>query len=513
MTDKILRCAIYTRKSTEDGLDQEFNSLDAQREACEAYIKSQNSQGWNIVPEHFDDGGFSGGDMNRPALKQLIKQVKAGRIKVIVVYKIDRLTRSLADFARLVELLDAHDASFVSVTQQFNTTTSMGRLTLNVLLSFAQFEREVTSERIRDKVAASKRRGMWMGGHPPLGYDIMNRKLVVNAREAASVKDIYRLALETRSLAKLEGRLGQLGVTAKKWKTQTNKIMGGGRLTRTTLNRLLRSPIYIGKVRQGDGLFDGEHEAIVDKALWITVQQMLDDARQVKRSKTNGKSDALLSGLLYDNTGNRMVPTHARKGKTIYRYYVSTPLVRGSNKRVGAISRVSAAKIDSAVIDTLEKAKHSPTDSDATELIRPVEQITLHRGELEIKLTDPKGHLSLLRVPIDLASGKSAIRLIQNDGANQRNEPLIKAIALAHSWRVKLEAGGYKSVISLGRTEGYSERYVWKTLRLAFLAPDIVEAILEGAQRAHLNLNKLNDIAFTGDWRSQRRALGFENRA
>lgn len=513
MTGKLIPCAIYTRKSTDEGLGQEFNSLDAQRESCEAYIRSQASEGWTIVKDRFDDGGFSGGNMDRPALMNLIKQIEAGRIKVIVVYKIDRLTRSLADFARLVEVLDEHEASFVSVTQQFNTTTSMGRLTLNVLLSFAQFEREVTGERIRDKVAASKRRGMWMGGHPPLGYDIMNRRLAINEAEAANVRSIFKLALEERSLARLVDRLRKEDLTAKKWKTQTGKMMGGGALTRTTLNRLLRSPVYLGKVRQGGSLYDGEHEAIIDEALWTSVQHMLDDARQLKRSKTNGRSNALLSGLLHDDAGNRMVPSHSRRGKTVYRYYVSTPLVRGSKKPVGAVSRISASRADSAVIGALEQAKLSSSDADATALMQHIKKITVHRDELDIQLKSSAGGPSLLRVPADLASGKSADRLIQTDGANQRNEPLIKAVARGASWRTKLETGVYPSVIALAKSEGYSERYVWKTLRLAFLAPDIVEAILDGRQLPHLTLRKLNDLPLDGDWRSQRRTLGFEPRA
>ncbi|MFC2950594.1 recombinase family protein [Marinicaulis aureus] len=513
MTGKLIPCAIYTRKSTDEGLDQEFNSLDAQRESCEAYIRSQASQGWTIVKDRFDDGGFSGGNMDRPSLKDLIRQIKAGRIKVIVVYKIDRLTRSLADFARLVEVLDEHGASFVSVTQQFNTTTSMGRLTLNVLLSFAQFEREVTGERIRDKVAASKRRGMWMGGHPPLGYDIMNRRLAANETEAANVRTVFKMALEEKSLARLVDRLRKEGLSAKKWKTQTGKMMGGGALTRTTLNRLLRSPVYLGKVRQGGSLYDGEHEAIVDEALWTSVQHMLDDARQLKRSKTNGKSNALLSGLLHDDAGNRMVPSHSRRGKTVYRYYVSTPLVRGSKKPVGAVSRINASRVDGAVIAALEQAKLSSSDTDATTLMQHVKKITVHRDELEIQLKGSAGGPLLLRVPADLTSGKSADRLIQTDSANRRNEPLIKAVALGASWRSKLENGEHESVIALAKSEGYSERYVWKTLRLAFLAPDIVEAILDGRQPAHLTLRKLNDLPLDGDWGSQRRTLGFEPRA
>jgi len=512
MTKKIIRCAIYTRKSTEDGLDQDFNSLDAQREACEAYIKSQQAEGWMSVEEHFDDGGFSGGDMNRPALKKLMRLVEEQRINTIVVYKIDRLTRSLADFARLVEVLDKNGASFVSVTQQFNTTSSMGRLTLNVLLSFAQFEREVTSERIRDKVAASKRRGMWMGGYPPLGYDIMNRRLVINQEEAESVNKIFKLALKVSSMTELRDQLAREGICTKQWKTQKGKLSGGSLFSLTTLNRLLRNPIYLGKIHQDNVLHDGDHDAIIKESLWQAVQDKLAEQGQLRRSRKNTKSNTLLSGLLYDDVGNRMVPSHAQRGKTRHHYYVSTPLIRGNKKQVGSISRVSAPKLDGAIIKAIEEAKIAPSSADAAKIISTIQKITLHHDEVEIQLNE-KASNQLIRTPNTLKSAKSDTRIIERSGANHRSEPLIKAVALGTHWRTKLEAGEYQSVIALGKSEGYSERYVWKTLRLAYLAPDIVEAIFEGRQPAHLNLRKLNGIAFTGDWRSQRRALGFETSA
>ncbi len=509
MTEKAVRCAIYTRKSTEDGLDQEFNSLDAQREACEAYIKSQASQGWKVVDERFDDGGFSGGNLERPAVKRLIDQVKKRRIQVIVVYKIDRLTRSLADFARLVEVLDQHDASFVSVTQQFNTTTSMGRLTLNVLLSFAQFEREVTSERIRDKVAASKRRGMWMGGHPPLGYDIMNRKLVVNEREAKTVRHIFTLACEIQSVAKLQERLATDGVTAKRWKTQTAKMMGGGPFTRSTLSRLLRNPVYLGKVRQAGALYEGEHEAIIDETLWGDVQRMLEDNVKNTRTAKNTKSNALLAGLLYDDAGNRMVPSHARKGETVYRYYTSAPLMRGSKAKVGAVSRVSAPRIECEIIDALNGAKIAPPGASEIKLLRLIDKIILHPAEIELRLNDGGCNGGLLRVAADLRSAKNGIRIIEEHGANQRSESLVKAIALAHDWRKQMERGSFQTIKALADAKGLSDSYVWKILRLSYLAPDIVEAILDGRQPSHLSLHQINAAKLSGDWNSQRRALDF----
>ena len=509
MSVEALRCAVYTRKSTDDGLEQEFNSLDAQREACEAYIKSQASQGWALVDDRFDDAGFSGGDLNRPAVTRLIDEVKRGRIQVIVVYKIDRLTRSLADFARLVEVLDAHGASFVSVTQQFNTTTSMGRLTLNVLLSFVQFEREVTGERIRDKVAASKRRGIWMGGHPPLGYDIVNRRLMVNKAEAECVKRIFQLALTERSLTRLADRLDAEGATAKKWETQTGKIMGGGALTRTTLSRLLRNPAYIGKVMQAGELFTGEQEAIVDRAVWDEVQLLLDANQPAVRSARNNKANALLTGLLYDDAQCRMVPSHAKKRDTIYHYYTSTPLIRRCNRKAGSVGRVSAPRIERHVLDALQNGNIAAPTTDLAKLLVYVENIILRPAEIEIRLKDTSKHGGVMRIAADLRSSKSGLRIVEEHGANQRSEALIRSTALSIDWRRRLERGEFKTVKALADARGLSESYAWKLLRLSYLAPDIVEAILDGRQPIHLSLHKIYAAKFTGDWRSQRRALGF----
>lgn len=282
MATRTVACAIYTRKSSEEGLGQTFNSLDAQRGACAAYIRSQAAEGWRLIPDRFDDGGFSGGTMDRPALQKLIQDIRRKRIEVIVVYKIDRLTRSLADFARLVEILDAAGAAFVSVTQQFNTTSSMGRLTLNVLLSFAQFEREVTSERIRDKIGASKRKGLWMGGFPPLGYDIVNRRLAVNEKEVARARESFELARDASSLTALTRLVAERGITTERWKTQKGMIAGGGSHSRTSLHVMLRNPIYIGKVRQGGRLYEGESDGVIPAELWTAVQERRDAAGKAR---------------------------------------------------------------------------------------------------------------------------------------------------------------------------------------------------------------------------------------
>ena len=326
---KQVRCAIYTRVSTDQGLDQDFNSLDAQYEASQAYIRSQAHAGWMLVRAKYDDGGFSGGNTDRPALQRLLQDVRSGKIDVIVVYKVDRLTRSLADFAKLVELFDAHSASFVSVTQQFNTTTSMGRLTLNVLLSFAQFEREVTSERIRDKISASKRKGLWVGGMVPLGYDTKNRKITANEAEAERVRTIFRGYLRLGSLNLLMAELRKRGIVSKARTLKLGKTVGGIPFTRGPLAHLLRNRFYIGEVVFKGEVFQGEQPAILDRELFDAVQTKLDDQAR-EQTSLRGKSEALLVGRIFDDAGNRMTPTHARKNGIKYRYYLSSALLNGA---------------------------------------------------------------------------------------------------------------------------------------------------------------------------------------
>src|SRR5438270_3689638 len=316
---KVVRCAIYTRKSTEHGLELEFNSLDAQREACEAYIRSQASQGWKALPQHYDDPAYSGGNLERPALKKLLADIDAGRIDIIVVYKLDRLTRSLADFAKLVETFDARSISFVAVTQQFNTTTSMGRLTLNVLLSFAQFERELSSERVRDKIAASRRKGKWTGGTVPLGYDGRDKKLVVNKIEAETVRTIFHLYLELKSFSKLVTDLDRRGIVTKRRKTKVVKYSGAIPFTYGPLAYFLKNRVYLGEVHHGGKWFEGEHDAIVDRATFDRVQELLKSkpqGRKVKRSD----SGALLRGKLFDDKGTRMSPSFSSKNGVPYRF-------------------------------------------------------------------------------------------------------------------------------------------------------------------------------------------------
>jgi site-specific DNA recombinase len=344
-----LRCAVYTRKSSEEGLDMEFNSLDAQREACEAYVTSQKAEGWLLVPDRYDDGGFSGGTLERPALQRLLADIEAHRIDIVVVYKIDRLSRSLMDFAKLVEVFDRNTVTFVSVTQSFNTTTSMGRLTLNILLSFAQFERELTGERIRDKFAASRKKGMWMGGFVPLGYDVKDRKLIINEAEAATVRMIYQRFVRIGSATKLVGALRAQGVTGKQ-----GKLVDKG-----YVYKLLNNRIYVGEAVHKGTAYPGEHQAIIDRSLWDRVHSVLGESPRKRAALTRAQTPALLKGLIFGPTGGAMTPSHTRKGGKLYRYYVSTDVLK---RDPGAcpVRRVPAAEIETAVIDQLRGLLRSP---------------------------------------------------------------------------------------------------------------------------------------------------------
>jgi site-specific DNA recombinase len=346
------RCAIYTRKSTEEGLEQGFNSLHAQREACQAFIRSQRHEGWRAFAEAFDDGGYSGGTMHRPALTQLLERIKARQVDVVVVYKVDRLTRSLTDFAKMVELFDASGVSFVSVTQQFNTTTSMGRLTLNVLLSFAQFEREVTGERIRDKIAASKQKGIWMGGLPPLGSDVRNRALVINPDEADCVRTLFRLYGELGSVRLLKEAADRMGLRTKPRKGSSGNMTAGRLFSRGQLYRLLSNRLYVGELSHKDTNHPGRHAAIVERATFESVQAQLARNAAQRRSRRNAKEPSLLTSLLFDETGDRLCPTHANKNGRRYRYYVSTRLLKGASDGGW---RLPAREIEAAVLQALRE--------------------------------------------------------------------------------------------------------------------------------------------------------------
>jgi site-specific DNA recombinase len=496
---KPVRCAIYTRKSTEHGLELEFNSLHAQRDACEAYIKSQASQGWKAQPQYYDDPAYSGGNLDRPALQQLLKDVDAGRIDVIVVYKIDRLTRSLADFAKLVEAFDAKSISFVAVTQQFNTTTSMGRLTLNVLLSFAQFERELSSERVRDKVAGSRRKGKWTGGTVPLGYDAKDKKLVINKAEAETVRHIFKRYLELQSFGKLVEDLDANGITTKRRNTKVKKFNGGIPFTYGPLAHFLKNRLYVGETGHKDKWFQGEHAAIVDRKIFDQVQALL-ASKSIGRSAKQSASGAPLLGKLFDDRGNRMSPSFSTKNGVRYRFYVSSALLRGRKDEVGSVGRVSAAEIEETVRAALSvklglapKGPNSVPDN-----LEKVERIVVDRDQLLISLTRSSDATEMdsvvpeIRIPW-LTKARDSIVALESDGeaAGAHNESLIQSVVRAHAWMQSLRDGMCESVERLAEANRLHPKVVRQALRLAFLSPDVASAILAGRQPVGLSLAQI----------------------
>jgi site-specific DNA recombinase len=500
-----VRCAIYTRKSTDHGLELEFNSLDAQREACEAYIKSQASQGWRALPQHYDDPAYSGRNLDRPALQRLLKDIDAGRIDVIVVYKIDRLTRSLADFAKLVEAFDAKSISFVAVTQQFNTTTSMGRLTLNVLLSFAQFERELSSERVRDKIAASRRKGKWTGGTIPLGYDAKEKKLVINKAEAETVRYIFRRYLELQSFAKLVDDLDRKGILTKRRDTKVPKYQGGIPFTYGPLAHFLKNRLYTGDIGHKDKWFPGEHAAIVDRKIFDQVQQLL-KSKAAGRKATRSASQALLLGKLYDDCGNSMSPSYSVKNGIRYRFYVSSALLRGRKDAAGSVGRVAAAEIDNAVLAAV-KTYEAGVARDTITAIELVERVTIAQSKLLIVIARPEGSRDQITVPW-IAKERDAQSAIQNNAPSNdlRNEALIQSIVRAHAWLHALQNEAYDSVEQLADAHQVHPKVVRQNLRLAFLSADVTSAILEGSQPAYLSLARVPKL-LPLSWNEQRQLL------
>jgi site-specific DNA recombinase len=542
---RTLRCAIYTRKSSEHGLEQDFNSLHAQRESGEAYIKSQAHEGWKLVRTHYDDGGLSGGTMERPALQRLLSDIAANLIDVVVVYKVDRLTRSLADFAKLVEAFEAHGVSFVSVTQQFNTTTSMGRLTLNVLLSFAQFEREVAGERIRDKVAASRRKGMWMGGNVPLGYDARGRRLVVNEAEAEIVRLIFERYLQLGCVRLLGSELDLGDIRSKHRISETGRSVGGGPFSRGALYYLLRNRVYRGEAVHKGAAHPGEHAAIVDEHLWDAVQAKL-SAGGNKQGRARGESGALLMGLVFDDHGNRMSPSHTTRKAGRYRYYVSQAVLQGRRKEAPSIARIGADDLERAVVDAVRDAmsdKHGLADEAATRNVisnghapshgldgqhdeaardmvsRRVERIVIHEREIEIVLRShdmarsdtTSVEAQILSVPLERrARDRKEIIVPGGDRAPPRSldHSLVLIVSRGRAWVAALRRGEYADTAEVASKCDLGESYVRRMLRLAFLAPDIVEAIAEGRQPRGLTLQRLlAPLPLT--WRDQRREFGF----
>jgi site-specific DNA recombinase len=529
---KSVRCAIYTRVSTEQGLDQDFNSLDAQYEAASAYIKSQAHAGWTLIRSRYDDGGYSGGSTDRPDLQRLLEDIRARKIDVIVVYKVDRLTRSLADFAKLVELFDAHGVSFVSVTQQFNTTTSMGRLTLNVLLSFAQFEREVTSERIRDKIAASKRKGIWVGGNLPLGYEMRDGKVAVVEEEAEQVKFIYRRYLELGSVNELVRDLGERNIKTKFKKLSTGATRGGIPFGRGSLYYLLSNHFYIGEVKYKNEILPGEQPPILDRVLFESVRQKA-LAQWSHRNLARSKSDHLLAGLLFDDAGHRMASTHATKAGVRYRYYASVPVLHGEAKNAlaGSVSRVPAAEVEEAVVKSLND--HLAKQQDGSTINAPriddrgtieplVAAIIVHNDKLVVRLKsdDPdeasdNSNDRSISIPWQKPPSKRARQILLPSNKSrsevrpqhfERRAQLVSAIARGRQWLDDVVSGRMTTIAELCARENCSARQVNLTISLAFLAPDLVKAAMEGRLPRGIGIERLRDLP--AEWSRQFEVLG-----
>lgn len=552
-----LPCAIYTRKSSEEGLEQRFNSLDAQREACEAYVLSQKTQGWRVVNTTYDDGGFSGGNIDRPALKQLLADIRARRIRIVVVYKVDRLTRSLADFAKLVELFDAHDVSFVSVTQQFNTTNSMGRLTLNVLLSFAQFEREVTGERIRDKIAASKKKGMWMGGNAPIGYVPHERTLAIDPAPAEMVRQIFQLYLELGGVRELKEELDRRGWVSPLRTSRWNRTTGGRPFSRGNLRTMLLNPVYRGQISHKGTVYDGQHTAIVDIQLWQAVQDHLSQTLESHQNRQKAASPSLLAGLVFDSDGNKFIPVHANKKSKRYRYYVSAPKDGDRGESSSGAYRIPAEEIEGAVICGLVEmlqddfrvielaGEVSPEEAlkfieqaralaqrlsggvaaDKIAVLRILlERVTVFQDRIELALKSnhapssddadsDKANASLICVPIELTRSGVATRLI----AHARSESVSRGpdqklgtlISKAHDWCSRLTSGRYDGVQAIATEEKVTSSYVTRVIYVALIAPDLALRILKGDHPPELNAKKLlRMVPFPERWEDQRDLLG-----
>jgi DNA invertase Pin-like site-specific DNA recombinase len=537
-----VRCAIYTRKSSEEGLDQSFNSLDAQREACEAYVLSQAGEGWKALPVPYDDGGFSGGNLERPALRRLLADIAAGRVDTVVVYKIDRLTRSLADFAKIVEIFDAKSVSFVSVTQAFNTTTSMGRLTLNVLLSFAQFEREVTGERIRDKIMASKKKGMWMGGTLPLGYDaptdLTTRALVINPAEAERVGLIFRRYLEIRSVAQLTRWLKDQDIRSKVLVSARGRSMGGSHFTIGALFHILKNRTYIGEIPHRDLSYPGAHPPIVDRSVFDDVQALLAQQNPRAREEPGRVAVAPLKGRIFDAEGHPMTPVHTHRRGKVHRYYVSRVLIRGErpvDRRDGGILRAPGPTLEALLDETIGRIL------DRTDLgLRCLSRITLLHRSIAVEIptafltkvpanldraladlgarldpaetltTDPEAGRIRITLPYRLRRTGGRVRVADSTGRTrarkvQIDDTLIAALKAAHGLLADRTKGQIGVLDGVSFDVAPDNPYERKIMRMAFLAPDIQAAILEGRQPVGLIRQRLVTGEFPAAWADQRR--------
>lgn len=551
---KKIRCAIYTRKSSEDGLEQDFNSLDAQHEACAAYIVSQKHEGWAQVPDRYDDGGISGGTMQRPALQRLLADIDRGLVDQILVYKIDRLTRSLADFSKIVDILEKTRASFVSVTQSFNTSTSMGRLTLNMLLSFAQFEREVTAERIRDKIAASKRKGLWMGGNVPLGYDPDGRTLKINESDAQIIRTLYDLYDRHQNIRIVRAEADKQGLKTAIRKLSSGRLKGGTLFSFGHIYHILTNPIYAGRIRHKAKVYPGQHPALIEPAQWDKLQEKLQAAAVMPRSDIGRNRDgqknpvSLLVGKLFDETGDRLTPSHTKSAKGHrLRYYVSHRLIRSTGPKDPSGWRLPAPELETLVAGLLRK--HLGVPAVQANIVRDVtteETAAITKGLAE--LTDgkaemddaSKGDLLSLVERVSIAPGKIAIeisataiaeqlafdhdrisddqlnleaafthrkrgvetRLVLTDTPATRDETLFKNLALAHRYFDMIRSG--KTYAEIADAESASKRRIQHLVELAFLAPDIIRGVWEGRQPVGLTSEWLKSHAIPSVWKEQR---------
>lgn len=544
---KTVRCAVYTRKSTEDGLEQEFNSLHAQREACEAFIMSQRHEGWTLVPDQYDDGGFSGGSMARPGLKRLLADIEAGKVDVIVVYKVDRLTRSLADFAKIVERLDEKQASFVSVTQSFNTTTSMGRLTLNVLLSFAQFEREVTGERIRDKIAASKKKGIWMGGPVPLGYIVQDRKLIVEPAEAEQVRHIMRRYLEIGSVPALIDMLEKEDVRTKVQHRTSGPHRGGIPFQRGSLFHLLKNPIYRGMIVHKGQAYPGEHDAIIDDELWDAVQNRLREKAPSRRRATNDRQQAMLAGRVFDAEGRPMVPSYSVKRSRRYCYYETRSDLAGKGRPTRA--RVQMAQLDSYIVCSVREllgdqhrlwrisgiadgaglhamfvnaerldAALQDEPSRAEALRSVVQSVQATRDQLFVKIDarplvssdDDNGTWDIVRPPLPRKPFREAkvIMPVDNRPDVSADPKLVELLRDAAKARAMVESDPELPLHRIAAREGRCRKQMTQLLKLSWLSPRIVDAIAAGDQPKSLTRQRLMAIDLPYRWQDQEALLG-----
>ena len=561
-----VRCAIYTRKSSEEGLEQSFNSLHAQREACEAYIASQRHEGWHTISKQYDDGGFSGGNMNRPALKQLLEDIAAGLIDTIVVYKVDRLTRSLTDFAKMVEAFDEKGVSFVSVTQQFNTTTSMGRLTLNVLLSFAQFEREVTGERIRDKIAASKKKGMWMGGLVPLGYDLKGRGLVVNPKQAKIVLEIFAQYLRLGSVAELKRYLDQRRIRTKLRTSVGGRTFGGEPYARGGLYKLLRNEVYIGRIAHRGQSYAGQHPAIIESEIWNKVSTLMANNNDGRRTRGRRAASSPLIGILFDEHSNRYTPTHSVKSGRRYRYYTSQAVIR-KQRKPSHLDRIPAQELEHLIYRRIHALVNSPeelssaftelalsgtqfqriiegarrltgtwpkqTSQQSAELVKSVlRRVIVRESAVEIELdierlatkldgdgnegstanNPPPGsasHVFRLTCPLQLSHRRGELRLVLPNtslAAEQSNHSLARAIARSLQWKERIIAGEVYCKEQLAIEANMNASYIGRILRLGALSPDMVDSVTRHHMISDRSLTRrVTKLPF--DWAKQKAAL------